>query len=83
MSIKLEMQVSIEDIEKALSEVQNKPNTNLKNQINSKSTKEKTAIDIQKQICNNIKSKIAKSSSMKLEQEEVLEDNSILLTISI
>ena len=38
---------------------------------------------IQKQICNNIKSKVAKSSSMKLEQEEVLEDNSILLTISI
>lgn len=38
---------------------------------------------IQKQICNNIKSKVAKSSSMRLENEEILEDNSVLLTISV
>ncbi len=38
---------------------------------------------VQQKICNDIKSKIAKSSSMRLEQEEVLEDNSVLLTISI
>lgn len=38
---------------------------------------------VQEQICNDIKSKVAKSSSMKLEQEEILEDNSVLLTISI
>ena len=38
---------------------------------------------VQEQICNDIKSKVAKSSSMKLEQEDILEDNSVLLTISI
>lgn len=38
---------------------------------------------VQTNICNNIKSKVAKSSSMKLENEEILEDNSVLLTISI
>lgn len=38
---------------------------------------------LQKQICTNIKMEIAKSSSMRLEQEEILEDNSVLLTISI
>lgn len=37
----------------------------------------------QENICNNIKSKLAKSSKMHLEQEEILEDNSVLLTISI
>lgn len=82
MSIKLEMQVSIEDIEKALSEAHN-PNINIKKQINSKAIREKSSINIQKQVCNNIKSKITKNSYMRLEQEEVLEDNSILLTISI
>ena len=38
---------------------------------------------IQKQICNDIKSKVAKSSSMSLIQEETLDDNSIVLTISV
>lgn len=38
---------------------------------------------VQKQICDNIKSQIKKNPSYKLEQEEVLEDNSVLLTISI
>lgn len=38
---------------------------------------------IQVQICKNIKEKVAKNSSMKLEQEEILEDNSVLLTISV
>ena len=70
MSIKLEMQISIDDIEKALKELDIKEN--VENNIN-----------IQQQICNNIKSKVAKNSSMKIEQEEVLEDNSVLLTISI
>ncbi len=70
MSIKLEMNVSIGDIEKALKELNIKENS--ENDFN-----------IQQQICNNIKSKIAKNSSMKIEQEEVLEDNSVLLTICI
>ena len=70
MSIKLEMKITIEDIEKALKELNIKENAD--NDIN-----------IQQQICNNIKSKVAKNSSMKIEQEEVLEDNSVLLTISI
>ena len=38
---------------------------------------------VQTNICNNIKSKVAKCSSMKLENEEILEDNSVLLTISV
>ena len=38
---------------------------------------------VQSNICKNIKLKVAKNPSLKLEQEEVLEDNSILLTISI
>lgn len=80
MSIKLEMQVSVEDIEKALSEVKNdKPSTNNKVQKNKLTTND----NIQEQICNNIKSKVAKSYSMKLENEEILEDNSVLLTISV
>lgn len=80
MSIKLEMQVSVEDIEKALNEVKNdKPSTNNKVQKNKLTTND----NIQEQICNNIKSKVAKSYSMKLENEEILEDNSILLTISV
>lgn len=80
MSIKLEMQVSVKDIEKALNEVKNdKPSTNNKVQKNKLTTND----NIQEQICNNIKSKVAKSSSMKLENEEILEDNSVLLTISV
>lgn len=80
MSIKLEMQVSVEDIEKALSEVKNdKPSTNNRVQKNKLTTN----YNIQEQICNNIKSKVAKSYSMKLENEEILEDNSVLLTISV
>lgn len=70
MSIKLEMKITIEDIEKALKELDIKENAD-------------DDINIQQQICNNIKSKVAKNSSMKIEQEEVLEDNSVLLTISI
>ncbi|MCM1264970.1 MAG: hypothetical protein NC200_02120 [Candidatus Gastranaerophilales bacterium] len=38
---------------------------------------------LQQQICNNIKQKISKNPSMRLEQEEVLEDNSIVLTIKV
>lgn len=38
---------------------------------------------VQSNICKNIKSKIAQNPSMKLEQEEVLEDNSVLLTIRV
>lgn len=38
---------------------------------------------VQYNICENIKSKVAKSSTMQLEQEEILEDNSVLLTIRI
>lgn len=44
---------------------------------------EKEKERIQKQICEDIKAQVIKNSSMNLEQEEVLEDNSILLTISI
>ena len=37
---------------------------------------------LQKKVCDNVKEKL-KNTSMQLEQEEILEDNSILLTISI
>jgi len=37
----------------------------------------------QMSICNNIKTKLSKSPTMQLVQEEVLEDNSVLLTISV
>ena len=39
--------------------------------------------NLQEEICKNIKTKVAKKSSMSLVQEETLEDNSIVLTISI
>lgn len=38
---------------------------------------------VQHNICENIKNKVAKSHTMQLEQEEVLEDNSVLITIRI
>lgn len=38
---------------------------------------------VQNNILENIKNKVTKSSTMRLEQEEVLDDNSVLLTISI
>jgi len=38
---------------------------------------------VQYNILENIKKKVAKSPTMQLEQEEVLEDNSVLLTISV
>lgn len=38
---------------------------------------------VQYNICENIKSKVKKSPSMQLEQEEILEDNSVLLTIRV
>lgn len=38
---------------------------------------------VQYNICENIKSKVAKSPTMYLEQEEVMEDNSVLLTIRV
>lgn len=38
---------------------------------------------IQKEILDNIKNKLLNYSSMKLMQEEVLDDNSIVLTVSV
>ncbi len=38
---------------------------------------------VQYNICENIKNKVKKSPTMHLEQEEVLEDNSVLLTIRV
>lgn len=67
MSIKQEMKISKEEILKMLS--------NIKEQ--------ETIKNMQKTVCENIKQKVAKSQTMQLEQEEILEDNSILLTIRI
>ncbi len=41
------------------------------------------AKELQQEIIQNVKQKVAKSPTMHLEQEEVLEDNSVLLTITI
>lgn len=79
MSIKLNMQVSLEDIESALNEVKEEK----KIKKSEKPIQKKSFINIQQKICENIKQKVSKSMSMRLEQEEVLEDNSVLLTISI
>ena len=49
------------------------------NQIFQEKEKEK----LQGQICEDIKAQVIKNPSMNLEQEEILEDNSVLLTISI
>ncbi len=39
--------------------------------------------ETQKQILENIKKQIAKNKSMQIEQEQILEDNSVLLTIRV
>lgn len=69
MSIRTEMKIQAEEILKALENLKEIEKSN--NRI------------VQEQICNNIKNKITKSNSMSLVQEEVLEDNSIVLTISL
>lgn len=38
---------------------------------------------VQQEVVQNVKSKLAKSSTMQLEREEILEDNSVLLTIRV
>lgn len=38
---------------------------------------------VQKEVVENVKKKVAKSPSMQLENEELLEDNSVLLTIRV
>lgn len=38
---------------------------------------------VQKETINNIKQKVQRNSSMKLENEEILEDNSVVLTIDV
>ena len=42
-----------------------------------------TQAKLQKQICDNIKTKVTKSMTMKLVQEERYDDNSIVLTINL
>lgn len=69
MSIRTEMKIQAEEILKALENLKEIEQSN--NRI------------VQEQICKNIKNKITKSNSMSLVQEEVLEDNSIVLTISL
>lgn len=69
MSIRTEMKIQAEEILKALENLKEIEQSN--NRI------------VQEQICKNIKNKITKSNSMPLVQEEVLEDNSIVLTISL
>ena len=38
---------------------------------------------VQQKVCKNIKEKVSMNKAMKIEQEEVLEDNSIVITISV
>lgn len=51
--------------------------------LETKERQEQLRKQFQKQICDNIKTQVANSSAMYLEQEETLEDNSILLTIRV
>ncbi len=38
---------------------------------------------VQRKICNNIKEKVSMNKAMKIEHEEVLEDNSVVITIRV
>lgn len=68
MSVKLSMKTTSEEILKALEELDNE------NQAKQQETMEL--------ICQNIKNNVSKTNSMSLIKEEIMEDGSILLTIS-
>lgn len=70
MSVRLSMKTTSEEILNALEALDKELNP-----IRQQETMEL--------ICNNIKNNVAKTDNMSLLQEEVLEDGSIVLTISV
>ena len=44
---------------------------------------EEQIISVQEQVCETIKNKVSNNTTMKIENEEVLEDNSVVITISL
>lgn len=90
MSVKLEMQTTSKEIMEALEKIVKQ----LEEQgIAKKEIEEKKDIieedikqqikSIQKQMCENIKDKVKNNPTMTLEGEEILEDNSVVLTINL
>lgn len=44
---------------------------------------EEQIISVQEQVCETIRNKVSNNTTMKIENEEILEDNSVVITISI
>lgn len=90
MSVKLEMQTTSKEIMEALGKIvkqleeQGIAQDEIEEKIDNIQEDIKEQIkSLQEQMCEKIKNKVDKNSNMRLESEEVLEDNSIVLTISM
>ncbi len=44
---------------------------------------EEQIISVQEKVCETIRNKVSNNTTMKIENEEILEDNSVVITISI
>lgn len=90
MSVKLEMQTTSKEIMEALEKIVKqleeqgiaKEEIEEKKDIIEEDIKQQIK-SIQKQMCENIKDKVKNDSTMTLESEEILEDNSVVLTINL
>lgn len=90
MSVKLEMQTTSKEIMEALEKIVKqleeqgiaKEKIEEKMDIIEEDIKQQIK-SIQEQMCENIKDKVKNNSTMTLESEEILEDNSVVLTINL
>ena len=90
MSVKLEMQTTSKEIMEALEKIVKqleeqgiaKEEIEEKKDIIEEEIKQQIK-SIQKQMCENIKDKVKNNPTMTLEGEEILEDNSVVLTINL
>ena len=90
MSVKLEMKTTSKEILNLLEQIANqlevqgisKEEINEKINVVEKDIQEQIK-SVQQQICQNIKNNVKNNPEMNIEQEEVLEDNSIVLTINL
>lgn len=90
MSVKLEMQTTSKEIMEALEKIVKqleeqgiaKEEIEEKKDIIEEDIKQQIK-SIQKQMCENIKDKVKNNPTMTLEGEEILEDNSVVLTINL
>lgn len=90
MSVKLEMQTTSKEIMEALEKIiqqleeQGVAKEEIEEKIDIIEEDIKQQIkSIQEQVCENIKGKVKNDSTMTLESEEILEDNSVVLTINL